>query len=278
MLALIATALLALPSALASPVQLPFHSSASPSSTRLVPVALGVMSKCPDAMLCENVWDRVLETRVGGAGGVLVPGGGGGGGGGGKEGDVPRGEVSELVSMELVYIGRENKTATHGVTCMHGDSECVGNMQQLCAAKHWTPADAASRDEGEGDELRAQLRGKQGWEDWWNFVQCMNYGDRSRIGSESAAKECAKVAKREWNDSVASCVTGKEGRHLLLSSVRRAHKLGVTKSCTVLIEDKPVCVHDGTWKECPAGHEVGDFVREVKESWVKLNVGGKAED
>lgn len=22
------------------------------------------------------------------------------------------------------------------------------------------------------------------------------------------------------------------------------------KSCTILINNKPVCVHDGTWKEC----------------------------
>lgn len=29
-----------------------------------VPVVLGVMSRCPDAMLCEAVWDRVLQ-RVG---------------------------------------------------------------------------------------------------------------------------------------------------------------------------------------------------------------------
>lgn len=29
-----------------------------------VPVVLGVMSRCPDTMLCEAVWDRVLQ-RVG---------------------------------------------------------------------------------------------------------------------------------------------------------------------------------------------------------------------
>lgn len=29
-----------------------------------VPVVLGVMSRCPDALLCETVWDRVLQ-RVG---------------------------------------------------------------------------------------------------------------------------------------------------------------------------------------------------------------------
>jgi hypothetical protein len=29
-----------------------------------VPVVLGVMSRCPDAILCEAVWDRVLQ-RVG---------------------------------------------------------------------------------------------------------------------------------------------------------------------------------------------------------------------
>ena len=31
------------------------------NATRKVPVILGVMSQCPDALYCEEVFDRVLE-------------------------------------------------------------------------------------------------------------------------------------------------------------------------------------------------------------------------
>ena len=41
-----------------------------------VPILLGVMSRCPDARVCETVWDRVLD------------------------------RVGELVDVEMVYIGK----------------------------------------------------------------------------------------------------------------------------------------------------------------------------
>lgn len=40
-------------------VQTPMH-----AADKKVPVLLGVMSACPDALLCESVFDRVLK-RVG---------------------------------------------------------------------------------------------------------------------------------------------------------------------------------------------------------------------
>lgn len=70
LLPLLLTPALALPSFLLQP------STPDLSTSTPVPVILGVMSKCPDAELCETVWDHVLD-RVGG-----------------------------LVDMKLVYIGR----------------------------------------------------------------------------------------------------------------------------------------------------------------------------
>ncbi|BGP45725.1 hypothetical protein JCM10450v2_001555 [Rhodotorula kratochvilovae] len=264
------TFLLGAASALAAPAQLPFLRSASSAPTsrpspfalstndtarsKPVHVALGVMSRCPDATLCEAVWDRVLEERLP----ASAPFGGG--------------HVGALVEIELVFIARENASAPYGATCLHGEAECRGNVQQLCAARHWgrSKEEVASQAGMEG-EVGVTVKGERGWEEWWNFVQCMNYGDRSRIGSEAAAKQCASVVGREWNDALASCVEGKEGRELLRKSIRRAEKLEVRKSCTVLIEEEPVCIHDGTWKSCPGGHEVRDFAREVRDAWVKLN-------
>ncbi|KAM0792643.1 hypothetical protein ACM66B_002425 [Microbotryomycetes sp. NB124-2] len=196
----------------------------SQSSTK-VPVVLGVMSKCPDAQVCEIVFDRVLD------------------------------QVGQLADLNLVYIGQlDKKSEPYGVECMHGESECAGNVQQLCAAKHF---------QGQSGEINP-------WADWWNFIQCVNYGPTSRIGNENVAKSCAGVVGHKW-DEISDCVNGHEGAELLQMSVKAAQQLKITKSCTIVIGGKPVCIHDGTWKSCEEGHEVGDFVRQIRQEWKRLN-------
>ncbi|KAF8138293.1 hypothetical protein EV363DRAFT_1154254 [Boletus edulis] len=72
-----------------------------------VPVVLGVMSRCPDAMLCEAVWDRVLQ------------------------------RVGDKVDISLSFIAEPNASDTaYGVTCKHGLEECAGNVYELCVAKY----------------------------------------------------------------------------------------------------------------------------------------------
>ncbi|KAK4050015.1 hypothetical protein OIO90_005205 [Microbotryomycetes sp. JL221] len=184
-----------------------------------VPVILGVMSKCPDAQVCEIVFDRVLD------------------------------QVGQQVDLNLVYIGTlDNKSQPYGVECMHGTSECAGNIQQLCAAKHF---------QGQSGEINP-------FADWWNaslFIQCVNYGPTSKIGDESIAQRCSAVVGHKWQE-IESCVRGSEGIELLKRSVTMANELAITKSCTIVIGGKPVCVHDGTWKHCDEGHETGHFVRQ----------------
>ncbi|KAF4619163.1 hypothetical protein D9613_005088 [Agrocybe pediades] len=72
-----------------------------------VPVQLGVMSQCPDALLCESVFDQVLQ------------------------------KVSNKVDLSLVYVANiDDNQPDFGVRCMHGPQECAGNVQQLCVKKH----------------------------------------------------------------------------------------------------------------------------------------------
>ncbi|THV08583.1 hypothetical protein K435DRAFT_814965 [Dendrothele bispora CBS 962.96] len=76
-----------------------------------VPVVLGVMSRCPDAILCENLFDQVLK------------------------------KVSGKVEMELEYIAKVNPSdPDFGVDCLHGPLECAGNVHQLCV-KRYAPDD-----------------------------------------------------------------------------------------------------------------------------------------
>lgn len=80
-----------LPLTLASPLQFPFSSpldstASSDQPETLVPLSLGVMSRCPDAEICETLIDRVLDTRTGGRGGREV--------------------VGDLVKLELIYLAK----------------------------------------------------------------------------------------------------------------------------------------------------------------------------
>jgi len=194
-------------------------------NTQLVPLTLGVMSRCPDAILCESVIDKALKN------------------------------VADKVDLSLSFIAKIDATEpTYGVTCMHGKDECIGNIQELCAAKH-TPL--------------AQ---------WWQFVQCQNEQGRYKVGLPEVAFQCAKEAGIDWESSgVGQCAgsdaKGKteEGISLLQESVRATQALGVRKSCTVLISGKPVCIHDGDWTECKAGHEAEDFVRQINDEYERLN-------
>ncbi|KAH9060891.1 hypothetical protein EDB87DRAFT_1808038 [Lactarius vividus] len=72
-----------------------------------VPVTLGVMSRCPDALLCETLFDKVIP------------------------------KVAEKIDLSLAFIARlDSSDSEFGVTCPHGRDECAGNVQQLCAAKY----------------------------------------------------------------------------------------------------------------------------------------------
>lgn len=80
----------------------------SPFTNNLrVPVTLGVMSRCPDALLCETLFDKVIP------------------------------KVAGKIDLSLTYIARlDSSDPEFGVTCRHGRDECAGNVQQLCAAKY----------------------------------------------------------------------------------------------------------------------------------------------
>ncbi|GAA6064488.1 hypothetical protein JCM10212_002608 [Sporobolomyces blumeae] len=259
------TALLPLvPVALSSPVQFPFLSSSRPAvsastSSNLVPLSLGVMSKCPDAAICEALIDRVLDSHTAATG---------------------RQVVGDLVDLELLYIARSNASSSEstydGLVCLHGPSECTANVQQLCAAHYWSSTSSyASLDElddGEGTDRADKPKGD--WKDWWNFVQCMNYGKRDKIGDVSTAKQCAKVVGREWTRELEECSSDSRsslGTKLFHESVDKVRKLKVEKSCSILLNDRKICVHDGVWKECENGHEVGDIVSQIKAEYKRIN-------
>ncbi|GJE84125.1 hypothetical protein PsYK624_002010 [Phanerochaete sordida] len=196
-----------------------------PADTK-VPVLLGVMSACPDALVCESVFNHVLQ------------------------------KVGDKVDLDLTFIGQPNASEpAFGVTCKHGAVECAGNVQELCAIKY---AERAT---------------------WWRFIQCQNFEGRYEVGKPETALKCARAVGIDWADSdIGRCAgpdgsgTGEEGVGLLLESVKNTTRLGIEKSCTILISGKQVCIRDETWKECEGGHAPEDFVRQINEEYERLNI------
>jgi len=190
-----------------------------------VPVQLGVMSRCPDALLCESAFNEVLR------------------------------RVIDKVDLSLIYIAKINDSEPDfGVSCMHGPEECAGNVQQLCVNKY-AP-----------------------FKNWWEFVICQNYQGREVIGGPEVALKCANTAGIDWETSgTGQCAgfdgsgKGSEGVALLKESVLLTEQMNVKTSCTVVINGRPVCVHDETWKNCERGHHVNDFVEQIEEEYERLN-------
>jgi hypothetical protein len=71
-----------------------------------VRVDLFVMSRCPDALVCEQLFAPVINA------------------------------VGTIVDLHVNYIADYNPS-TKQFTCLHGPGECTGNMQQLCAYAHY---------------------------------------------------------------------------------------------------------------------------------------------
>ncbi|KAJ3563848.1 hypothetical protein NP233_g8676 [Leucocoprinus birnbaumii] len=197
-----------------------------------VPVQLGVMSRCPDALLCETVFNSVLE------------------------------QVWDKVDLSTVYVAKYdgiymefNKSDPEfGMTCPHQREECAGNVQQLCVAKYAEPKQWWSFIQCQNFEGRAAI----GRPDV--ALKCARVAGID--WETSGAGQCAGLDGRG---------NAAEGVRLLHKSVKLGKTLGIEKSCTILINTRKVCVHDQVWKECEGGHTVNDFVRQINEEYDKLN-------
>lgn len=72
-----------------------------------VPIQLGVMSRCPDALLCESTFNEVLS------------------------------RVINKVDLSFVYVAKiDGSQPDFGISCKNGPEECAGNVQQLCVHKY----------------------------------------------------------------------------------------------------------------------------------------------
>ncbi|KAJ2156111.1 hypothetical protein GGF46_005405 [Coemansia sp. RSA 552] len=180
------------------------------AATDKVHVELFVMSRCPDAIQMEATLASVVP------------------------------QVHSIMDLQMNFIGTLNPNKTLGVQCKHGNKECRGNIDELCALRR-----------GGGD-----------LPSFWTFLTCLNNHAEDIGRDPDLSLQCASKAGLD-TAAFLSCVTQQEGRDLLKASVETALFSGVTTSATLHIDGKPRCVYDSGWKDCPGGHTASDFIRSI---------------
>ncbi|RKF53885.1 putative gamma interferon inducible lysosomal thiol reductase [Erysiphe neolycopersici] len=154
--------------------------------------------------------------------------------------------ISEKINFTLSYIGEP--IGNDGIHCMHGPEECIGNIVELCAAKVYPDPQI-----------------------YLGFTMCLTK-EYKEIPDRSLLEECALEHGIDFKklNECASKDNGHYGLELLRQSARHSKEVGVTKSCTVRLNEEIYCVRDGReWTECPHGPAVEDLVNAVEGLYQK---------
>jgi len=152
-------------------------------------------------------------------------------------------------NITLSYITTPVSSSERHLTCKHGETECQGNIQQLCFKKYYPVQ-----------------------RDWFAFVNCQNFNSKI-IGTDAGIESCAKALRKD-PEPVEKCARSSEGRELFLENALATRKAGIETSCTIIINGRQRCVIDGgKWRDCESleGHDASAFVKAIDEEYQRLN-------
>jgi hypothetical protein len=148
---------------------------------------------------------------------------------------------ADKVDFRLSFIGSVSE-GDDGVNCMHGQTECLGNILMLCAAAEYPDPKL-----------------------YLGFSNCL-INDYQEIPNKSLIEDCALEHGLSF-DTLNTCMskdTGAYGMGLLRDSVLHSKDVNVTTSCTVRLNGKVRCVYDGgKWKDCGSGSKPEDLIHDI---------------
>ena len=127
---------------------------------------------------------------------------------------------------------------------MHGPEECLGNIIELCAAKLYPDPKI-----------------------YLGFTMCMTR-EYQKIPERDLIDDCALEHGIDTS-KLNRCTVDDDG-YLAVDSLRasfnRTATAGVTKSCTIRLNNEIRCIRDGgKWTDCAGGHTVKDLVQDIKD-------------
>jgi hypothetical protein len=150
-------------------------------------------------------------------------------------------DLHSIMDMNVDYVA----SSLQPTKCKRGPEDCEGNRQQLCYRQY-----------------------HQDPHQWFKVLSCMSW-KQDDIPSVQMWRDCANKFGAPLSTSDLSCVNGEDGRRLLEQSARRTLDRGVKKSCTIFLNNKKRCVHDGTWKECTGDTTSLAFVKDICDVYEK---------
>ncbi|KAF2265730.1 hypothetical protein CC78DRAFT_542975 [Lojkania enalia] len=179
-----------------------------------VPLEVHIMSKCPDARDCLQE--------------LVVP---------------SMANVSDKVDFRLSFIGKTTED-DDGVQCMHGQTECLGNIMLLCAASLYPDPKI-----------------------YLGYTMCLER-QYQRIPDKEFLEDCALEHGIDF-DKLNHCVSRDDGAYamgMLRDSVQRSADLNVTVSCTVRLNNEVRCIRDdGKFKDCDGRSNPEDLIKDINE-------------
>lgn len=200
-----------------------------------VPLEAHIMSKCPDAKDCLH--DLILPAMQNVSHKVDF-----------RLSYIVSTDLPPQSFVETAQLTRHQGTTTHhddGVLCKHGQEECLGNIIELCAQRHYPVVQSLG------------------------FTMCMTK-EFEDIPKRELVEDCALehgISMQKINDC-ATLEDGSVGTEMLQQSFNRSAEAGVSKSCTVRLNGKVRCVRDdGEWTDCEGGSQPVDLVRDVLEEY-----------
>ncbi|CAF4318029.1 unnamed protein product [Rotaria socialis] len=141
-----------------------------------------------------------------------------------------------IVNFTVSYIGYEKKS--NEFECMHGPSECLGNKQQLCV-----------------QSMSSQTT-------LLKFLQCQS---RNLENIPDNGERCVKETSDDtlkWSD-IDACVKSDKANELFHKSLEKTRSASATKSCTIHLNGKFWCMHDGTWYGCSEGRDEKSLIKSI---------------
>ena len=146
-------------------------------------------------------------------------------------------KLAPIVNFTVSYIALGN--SPKDIQCLHGEEECQGNKQQLCVQK-----------------LSSQ-------QTILKFLQCQSKDvDTIPASGETCFKQVAEGTSSKWSD-VDTCATSQKGTDLLYLSMEKSRSVSAKKSCTIHLNGKFWCMHDGSWYGCTEGRNEESFVKAI---------------
>jgi len=145
-------------------------------------------------------------------------------------------KLSSILNFTVSYIASESKS--NEFECMHGPDECLGNKQQLCV-----------------QNTCSQIT-------FIKFLQCQS---NQLQNIPNNGEQCVKEASDEtlkWSD-IETCVKSNKANELFHKSLEKTRSASAKKSCTIHLNGKFWCMHDGYWYGCTEGHDEKSFIKAI---------------